>query len=101
MASRKYNRNKSSIKIRRYIKNFIRRYSKYLAKNKPALVLDRLHTFAVKYLRDLCEKYGIATEDPNGKKIALHGLAGENKKPQPCKTVAGKGFRQEQFQPCN
>ena len=51
-----------------------------LAKNKPALVLDRLHTFAVKYLRDLCAKYGIATEDPNGKKIALHGLAGKLKK---------------------
>ncbi|WP_026023529.1 hypothetical protein [Lysinibacillus boronitolerans] len=51
-----------------------------IAKNKPALVLDRLHTFAVKYLRDLCTKYSIATEDPNGKKIALHGLAGKLKK---------------------
>ena len=51
-----------------------------LFKNKPALVLDRLHTFAVKYLRDLCAKYGIATEDPNGKKIALHGLAGKLKR---------------------
>ncbi|AWE08579.1 hypothetical protein DCE79_14905 [Lysinibacillus sp. 2017] len=51
-----------------------------LSKNKPALVLDRLHTFAVKYLRDLCAKYGIATEGPNGKKIALHGLAGKLKK---------------------
>lgn len=51
-----------------------------LSKNKPALVLDRLHTFAVKYLRDLCAKYGIPTENPNGKKIALHGLAGKLKR---------------------
>jgi hypothetical protein len=51
-----------------------------LAKNKPTLVLDRLHTFATKYLRDICIEYGIEVEDQQGKKYALHSLAGKLKK---------------------
>lgn len=51
-----------------------------LSKNKPTLVLDRLHTFAVKFLRDICIEYEIEVEDSQGKKYALHGLAGKLKK---------------------
>lgn len=51
-----------------------------LAKNKPTLVLDRLHTFATKFLRDICIEHGIEVEDQNGKRYALHGLAGKLKK---------------------
>lgn len=51
-----------------------------LSKNKPALVLDRLHTFSVKFLRQLCFKYNIEIEDKSSNKIALHGLAGKLKK---------------------
>jgi len=42
-------------------------------KNEPELALDRLHTFLVKYLRVVCQKYGIATE----KEKPLHSLIGE------------------------
>jgi hypothetical protein len=31
-------------------------------KNEPALGLDRLHTFATKFLRALCDKHGLATD---------------------------------------
>lgn len=51
-----------------------------LSKNKPTLVLDRLHTFAMKFLRDICIEHGIEVEDQQGKKYALHGLAGKLKK---------------------
>jgi hypothetical protein len=48
-------------------------------KNEPSLVLDRLHTFSTKYLRELCEKNGIETQSVNGK-YPLHSLAGSLKK---------------------
>ena len=31
----------------------------YLKKNQPEIALDRLHTFAMKYTRQLCDKHGI------------------------------------------
>lgn len=51
-----------------------------LAKNKPELVLDRLHTFATKMLRQICEKNGICTIDNKGNNYPLHSLAGMIKK---------------------
>jgi hypothetical protein len=45
-------------------------------KNEPSLVLDRLHTFSVKYLRELCGRNGIETQGVSGNKYPLHSLAG-------------------------
>lgn len=47
-----------------------------LFRNEPTLVLDRLHTFSVKFIRDLCERKGIQTKDATGKAYALHSLGG-------------------------
>ncbi len=47
-----------------------------LAKNQPALVLDRLHTFSTKFLRQICQQNGIEIADNNGKFYPLHSLAG-------------------------
>ncbi|MCD8014312.1 MAG: hypothetical protein LUG99_14255 [Lachnospiraceae bacterium] len=47
-----------------------------LAKGEPVLVLDRLHTYSSKYLREICVKHGIDTEDSSGEHYALHSLAG-------------------------
>ena len=44
-----------------------------IAKNEPEAGLDRLHTFVVKYMRVLCEKYGIPVERDK----PLHSLFGE------------------------
>jgi len=50
--------------------------SQALSRNEPALVLDRLHTFSVKFIRELCEKKGIITTDGKGQQYPLHSLAG-------------------------
>ncbi|WP_341960047.1 abortive infection family protein [Planococcus maritimus] len=63
-----------------------------LAKNKPTLVLDRLHTFATKFLRGICIEHGIEIEDTNGKKYALHGLAGKLKKQYEQEEVMSSSF---------
>ena len=47
-----------------------------LSRNEPSLVLDRLHTFSVKLIRELCEKKKIAILDDKGKQLPLHSLAG-------------------------
>ena len=47
-----------------------------LSRNEPTLVLDRLHTFSVKFIRELCNKKGIQTKDSSGKAYALHSLVG-------------------------
>ncbi len=44
-----------------------------IAKNEPEVALDRLHTFVVKYVRQLCDKHGISYD----KSKALHSLFGE------------------------
>lgn len=44
-----------------------------IGRNEPELGLDRLHTFAVKYLRSACEKHGIATDRDK----PLHSMMGE------------------------
>ena len=47
-----------------------------LAKDEPVLVLDRLHTYSVKYLRKVCQKYNIPISD-NEKFYPLHDLVGK------------------------
>lgn len=47
-----------------------------LSRNEPTLVLDRFHTFSVRFIRELCDKYGIQTKDASGKAYALHSLGG-------------------------
>lgn len=47
-----------------------------LGKNEPTLVLDRLHTYSMKYFREICLKHGIAIEDNAGNKYPLHSLVG-------------------------
>jgi len=44
-----------------------------IERNEPEVGLDRLHTYAVKYLRLLCQQYEISTD----KEKPLHSLAGE------------------------
>lgn len=47
-----------------------------LAKDEPVLVLDRLHTFSMKYLREICQKHNIQVAAPNGQLHPLHNLVG-------------------------
>ena len=51
-----------------------------LARNKPELVLDRLHTFSTKLLRQICAENNIAISDDKGNYYPLHSLAGMLKK---------------------
>lgn len=51
-----------------------------LSRNKPTLVLDRLHTFATKLLRQACIDNDINVEDGKGNYLPLHSLAGMLKK---------------------
>lgn len=51
-----------------------------LARNKPELVLDRLHTFSTKLLRQICSDNGIITTNDKGDNLPLHSLAGMLKK---------------------
>jgi len=46
---------------------------KSIESNQPEEAIDRLHTFAVKYVRDLCERYGIEHDRTK----PLHGIFGE------------------------
>lgn len=51
-----------------------------LSRKRPELVLDRLHTFSSKYLRQICSDNNIAVIDNNGDYYPLHSLAGMLKK---------------------
>lgn len=48
--------------------------------DKPELIVDRLHTFASEYLRNLCHTHSIVTTDNKGNEYPLHSLAGMLKK---------------------
>lgn len=48
-----------------------------LSKNEPTLVLDRLHTYSTKFLREICEKHGIDVANPSGNHYPLHSLIGQ------------------------
>lgn len=47
---------------------------------KPELVIDRLHTFATNYFREICKKHSIAIADEKGNHYALDSLVGKLKK---------------------
>lgn len=47
-----------------------------LVQGTPQLCLDRLHTFASEYLRDLCIKHEIKVKDDKDNYLPLHSLAG-------------------------
>ena len=47
-----------------------------LGRNKPELVLDRLHTFSTKLLRQICTDNEITVTDDKGANLPLHSLAG-------------------------
>ena len=47
-----------------------------IKKNEPTLVLDRLHTYSVKYIRKLCCLHSISISDDKNKNYALHSLVG-------------------------
>lgn len=47
-----------------------------LAKDESVLVLDRLHTFSVKFFREICKKHGITISAQNGQQFPLHTLVG-------------------------
>lgn len=51
-----------------------------LSRNQPTLVLDRLHTFSTKLLRQICFEHGITVVDNKGNNLPLHSLAGMLKK---------------------
>ncbi|PIC94626.1 hypothetical protein CSV69_15795 [Sporosarcina sp. P26b] len=51
-----------------------------LSRNKPTLVLDRLHTFSSKLLRQTCIDNNITVIDGKGNNLPLHSLAGMLKK---------------------
>lgn len=48
--------------------------------DNPELVVDRLHTFASQYLRNVCHSHNIGTVDDKGNEHPLHSLAGMLKK---------------------
>ena len=47
-----------------------------LSQNEPTMVLDRLHTFSVKFIRDICTKHDISISSENGDFYPLHSLVG-------------------------
>lgn len=47
-----------------------------LAKDEPVLVLDRLHTFSMKYFREICQKHSIEISSSDGKFYPLNNLVG-------------------------
>lgn len=47
-----------------------------LSRNEPVLVLDRLHTYTVKLLRELCRKHRLEIKDDHGKNHPIHSLMG-------------------------
>ena len=46
------------------------------AQDNPELCLDRLHTFATDYLREICSRHEIKILNDNGKFHPIHSLAG-------------------------
>jgi hypothetical protein len=66
-----------------------------LGRDEPTLVLDRLHTYSSKYLRDICDKHGISTADDSGNNYPLHSLAGSLAKYYDANNVFESDFVQQ------
>lgn len=50
-----------------------------LNKGTPELVLDRLHTYATMYLREICNNHNLPIADDKGNMYSIDGLAGKLK----------------------
>lgn len=48
-----------------------------LSNNKPSLCIDRLHTFSVRFIRDVCNNNKVDIKNLNGKFYPLHSLIGQ------------------------
>lgn len=48
-----------------------------LAKDEPTLVLDRLHTYASKFIREICASYNIEVTDKDGDYYPIHSIVGK------------------------
>ena len=46
---------------------------------KPELAIDRLHTYSTMFLRNICQKHGISTQNDKGIELPLHSLVGNLK----------------------
>ena len=68
-----------------------------LAKGEPVLVLDRLHTYSSKFLRGICYKHGISTDDGTGDNYPLHSLAGMLSKYYKANNVFQSEFIEQAF----
>ena len=68
------------IKQEESLQTLIEDINSALARNKPELVLDRLHTYSTKLLRQICTDNGIIVTDNKGNNFPLHSLAGMLKK---------------------
>lgn len=62
------------------LKLFLEDIEDNIKNDKPELVVDRLHTFASEYLRNLCHTHSIETTNSKGNEYPLHSLAGMLKK---------------------
>ncbi|MFA7126538.1 MAG: abortive infection family protein [Bacilli bacterium] len=51
-----------------------------LSRNQPSLILDRLHTYSVKFLRKVSEANGLEVKDANGRYYPMQNLVGALKK---------------------
>lgn len=71
-----------------------------LARNKPELVLDRLHTFSTKLLRQICLENGISVVNNKGENQPLHSLAGMLRKKYEKDNIFQSSFTLTAIQNC-
>lgn len=62
------------------IKILIQDIERNISSNTPELVIDRLHTFAVHFIRDICTSHNISIADSKGNYYSLESLVGSLKK---------------------
>ena len=58
----------------------VRDIEKNIDAGTPELAVDRLHTFATHFFRNICRMHGIAIVDDKGKNYSLDGTVGQLKK---------------------
>ncbi len=46
---------------------------------KPELIIDRLHTFSIKYIREICQSHGISISNEKGDNFSLYSLVAKLK----------------------
>lgn len=58
----------------------VRDIEKNIDAGTPELAIDRLHTFATQFFRDVCQSHGIPTKDDKGMQYSLEGNVARLKK---------------------